>query len=179
MFLTFTFTQQLNQFLIKYLYIIGLFILTFLSLTTHFYIPNCILISSLNILTACLRQSRVILLLEYNLWLSISRWYYIMLYIFIFIINKYYAIIFGILNYAIIIYLILTFSRYSPHDVKFVFQFFIDFQINSTIFSDTLIPLIQGFPKSRNRESYYYYYYYYCCCYPPRPGNTGLMSSGG
>ena len=66
----------------------------------------------------------------------------------------YYAIIFGILNYVIIIYLILTFARYSPHDVKFVFQFFIDFLINSTIFSDTLIPLIQGFPKSRNRESY-------------------------
>ena len=67
----------------------------------------------------------------------------------------YYAIIFGILNYVIIIYLILTFARYSPHDVKFVFQFFIDFLINSTIFSDTLIPLIQGFPKSRNRESYH------------------------
>ena len=66
----------------------------------------------------------------------------------------YYAIIFGILNYVIIIYLILTFARYSPHDVKFAFQFFIDFLINSTIFSDTLIPLIQGFPKSRNRESY-------------------------
>ena len=49
----------------------------------------------------------------------------------------YYAIIFGILNYVIIIYLILTFARYSPHDVKFVFQFFIDFLINSTIFSDT------------------------------------------
>lgn len=33
--------------------------------------------------------------------------------------------------------LISKFARYSPHDIKFVFQFLIDFLINCTIFSDT------------------------------------------
>ena len=32
--------------------------------------------------------------------------------------------------------LISVFAKYSPHDVNFVFQFFIDFLISSTIFSD-------------------------------------------
>ena len=41
--------------------------------------------------------------------------------------------------------LILTFTRCSPDDVKFVFQFFIDFLINSTIFSGAGPDAVQGY----------------------------------
>ena len=49
--------------------------------------------------------------------------------------------------------LISTFARYSPHEVNFVFQFFIDFLINCTIFSETCIN--SRFFKIQDGKSYH------------------------